>query len=767
MPKPEEAPRQEGVDVAGEGNLTRYMSSLCEPASMYRENSPSPADGFQAICQQRQLHHNEDLPPLSRSTTCPALPMATCVVEGQGGDPSLSNAKFQGSPRAEVRKVTFMTDLPPPVPGALPRAVEKHGAIWPPRKRRTDQSKVAEPSKEDSPTTAKAYLLDHPQLAVTPVALTTAWVAHVLQQHQDATQEYIERKLSDLQNSLEHTIISGTMTSGNASASVCFPEEANQTGSPYVPLAGKGCPSAWQSRCPIDAAKIGEPEITSTRESVLSGANEVDKKTSAKSKASAGSAQHGRLKRQKTKSAIHTLTLDVPETPMAKQGSSTSVGTTLREPPSTGSPASKIWPNNKFANDNHPFVVNCLYILNIVGVFMVSMNSVFIFLELESQGSKIASNLDISPDISGWGVLDDTFTVADHVFNVFYIAEMIAKISLMRSDYIKDPLNILDAMVAVLNMIDILILKGSGSIVLARFARLIRVSRLARLPRIARVSHELCALINTLYLSLRALACAAVLLVLIVSISGLAMSHFVGLYLLEECEPNDPICIWSYTHYGSASRATWTMFQITLSGSWPVLARPTVESMSWFYVLFWLMYIIIVWFGVLRVLTALFLKQTMEVAQCDHETLIKDKMREKARYAAALREFFLDVDKDGDGSINHTEFHNALSDPKAKAWLNTLDLEVVEVDTLFQMLDDGDGYISFDELLASAVRLRGWARASDLITMACNQKTMLTRLDQLSNEVDGFMKGITQTLSLPAAAENFRGFVPPRDCSMP
>lgn len=378
-----------------------------------------------------------------------------------------------------------------------------------------------------------------------------------------------------------------------------------------------------------------------------------------------------------------------------------------------------------------------LHVVNVAGVFMVSLNAILIFLELEKQGAEIAAELGIAPDVTGWDSLEVGFHIADHVFNAFYLTELIIKLVIMRSAYFKDAMNIIDAVVALLNSVDLIILNGSSSsLVLARLARLVKVSKLMRLSRILRTSSEMCALVHTLYHSLKSLVAAAVLLMIIVFITGLAMAQFVSMFLMDECAPNVPLCDWAYQHYGSGSRASWTMFKVTLSGGWPTWASDLVESVNWFYIFFWVMYIIVVWFGVLRVITALFLKQTMEVAAADQEMIAKEKLKQKAKHAAAMRRFFAASDVDGNGMINHAEFKAALLDKDAAQWLHGMGVEHTEIDALFQMLDNGDGNISFDELLANAARLGGMARASDQVAIICNQKNMLRAIEKLTCGLD-------------------------------
>jgi hypothetical protein len=63
-----------------------------------------------------------------------------------------------------------------------------------------------------------------------------------------------------------------------------------------------------------------------------------------------------------------------------------------------------------------------------------------------------------------------------------------------------------------------------------------------------------------------------------------------------------------YGLYGSFFRALYTMYEITYSGGWPAVVRPVIEKVSPWYAVPFLLYVALVVFAVIRIVTALFLK---------------------------------------------------------------------------------------------------------------------------------------------------------------
>merc|ERR1712139_358197 len=97
------------------------------------------------------------------------------------------------------------------------------------------------------------------------------------------------------------------------------------------------------------------------------------------------------------------------------------------------------------------------------------------------------------------------------------------------------------------------------------------------------------------------------------------------------------------------------------------------------FIFVWVPYIVCVNFTVMRVVAALFLKQTMTVAAIDEERIAMEKMKQKERFAHELHEIFTEADTSGDGSISRAEFENMLENEHVLQHFAELDLEIDEV----------------------------------------------------------------------------------------
>merc|ERR1719311_751885 len=137
----------------------------------------------------------------------------------------------------------------------------------------------------------------------------------------------------------------------------------------------------------------------------------------------------------------------------------------------------------------------------------------------------------------------------------------------------------------------------------------------------------------------------------------------------------------------------------------------------------------------------------MKVASNDDQLMILAKKRSQASYAANLRCVFQELDTDGSGQLSYEEFSRALDDPKMKTWLHALELEVNESRDLFQMLDDGDGEVSYDEFVYGAKRLKGTAQSVDLIAIMHEHRLLAHEIARLSGVIAKIDREVLFTIS--------------------
>jgi len=158
------------------------------------------------------------------------------------------------------------------------------------------------------------------------------------------------------------------------------------------------------------------------------------------------------------------------------------------------------------------------------------------------------------------------------------------------------------------------------------------------------------------------------------------------------------------------------MFEITFA-NWAPTCRLLVDNVSEAFGLFFIIHRCVVGFAMLSVIQAVFIQQTMKSAQLDEDFMIKQKAREKDTYAMKLRGIFKQLDVSGDGELSWEEFHSLVKDNHMKLLMNTLEVDIRDLKTLFRMLQDGSGCINSDEFVSGLQRIRGPAQSLDMVNL--------------------------------------------------
>lgn len=392
--------------------------------------------------------------------------------------------------------------------------------------------------------------------------------------------------------------------------------------------------------------------------------------------------------------------------------------------------------------------------LDVVMSALVVISAANIFVELELKGRAI--DPAVGPerrDDRNTGVMD-FFRVFEQVTNVFFILEMLFRIVKSRWSFFWDPvrrkadgLNILDLFIVVLCSFDLYVIPfivpvesgdTPGSLASVRLLRILRLTRALRVLRVITSFSKLRVLLVTTASSFFALFWSMLLVFLFIYGSAVCLCQSLQLVVEDESEPLE-LREWVFTWYGSGSRAIWTMFLVTFSGGWPNYVHRLVTDVHWAYSLFFVMYVWLVVFAVTRIITATFLKDTLSAASEDAEMIIREQKVAKARLANKLHELFAVADKSRDGYVTLEEFRTVVKLPKAQSYFSSLDLQISEACELFAMLDDGDGAISYEDFCSGVMRLKGQARAVDVISMMRDCRRILQRCEALDRRFDSLM----------------------------
>jgi len=214
-------------------------------------------------------------------------------------------------------------------------------------------------------------------------------------------------------------------------------------------------------------------------------------------------------------------------------------------------------------------------------------------------------------------------------------------------------------------------------------------------------------------LSMWVLLWSSLVLVFTMTLCGIAMNRVLASFMLDASSVDIKQRREMFLYFGSFTRSLLTMQEITLGNHVPVM-RLLVEHAGEGWMYLFMIYKLIVGFGLVTVIRAVFMHETFRVAATDNELMIMQKTRMIEKHKEQMTLLFKGADASGDGNLSFDEFMTIVRDPFVKMWLSAMELSTDDVQLLFRLIGGDDMRISPEELIKGTARLKGAARSIDM-----------------------------------------------------
>jgi hypothetical protein len=368
---------------------------------------------------------------------------------------------------------------------------------------------------------------------------------------------------------------------------------------------------------------------------------------------------------------------------------------------------------------------------------VICVNTVVVALETQYQGIGICYGLQYhlctqkAEDL--WPSAESVFQVLEWFFGLFFACEMVIKIVGLQHLFFADWWNYFDSAVVVIGLVE-LMSTGLGdafeSFLCLRLLRLARVMRIFRVIRSVNGFDSLFLMVTSLKTCIPVLFWAIVILLLWQTLFAFAINAYLVEDVLEDVTVSVEKRQELYKYFGTFSRSLFSMFELTF-GNWVVIARLLLEDVSQFFMIFNLLHKLSMGFAVIGVINATFIQETFKVAASDDHVMLLQRERAIRTHTHKMKEFFRKADKSGDGRLSRQEFADIMEKDQVRNWLAAQDLVASDVDSLFVLLDTGDGMLEAEELVIGVSRLKGPARSFDMELVKRDQEEMRLMIDNI------------------------------------
>eukprot|EP00929_Paragymnodinium_shiwhaense_P004011 TRINITY_DN10471_c1_g2_i1.p1 TRINITY_DN10471_c1_g2~~TRINITY_DN10471_c1_g2_i1.p1 ORF type:complete len:510 (-),score=75.43 TRINITY_DN10471_c1_g2_i1:327-1856(-) len=319
-------------------------------------------------------------------------------------------------------------------------------------------------------------------------------------------------------------------------------------------------------------------------------------------------------------------------------------------------------------------------------------------------------------------------------FTGAFVLELILRMcgGLHRFFFTYNAWNYFDFCIVSLSVVDEFI-EATASLSNTRMLRLLRLTRtvkVLRMVRIVRVVSALRTLVNSLVGTMRQVIWAFCLIACLIFVFAVNFGQLVGHARAQDVELGDDHAL--ITYWGTVTRCMYTLFMTVTGGiSWRDAALP-LEDLGPAVVIGFLLYVALIQWVVLNVITGCFCESASEAARKDVSLAIQAYRADRDRFLHHCKTIFRSIDIDCSGLVRGREMRRYLDSEPARALFSALEIDVEDAYGLFELLDkDGSNGIDVEEFMRGCMQIRGGAKALGIAQIQCQNKHMTKMLETL------------------------------------
>jgi len=267
--------------------------------------------------------------------------------------------------------------------------------------------------------------------------------------------------------------------------------------------------------------------------------------------------------------------------------------------------------------------------------------------------------------------------------------------------------------------------------------RTLRLVRLAAAVRLRPEFKDMWALLKGLYESVETLFWTYIMIGCVLYFFAIMATSLIG---KQDAFKDHAI---AQEYFGDVLRSMLTLFQVMTLDSWAAIVRELMAVQVWV-VFFFIIFISIAVFVLMNLVTAIIVEHAFSNSKADEEDRAVRMEREKGKELEELRSFFELMDQDKSGTITRAELFAAAEQRKVRQKLRALNIMPRDMEELWEILDDGDGELDVEEFVNGIGRLRGEARARDILGIQKELVVLERSVESLEDSMEASQERMTR-----------------------
>lgn len=258
-----------------------------------------------------------------------------------------------------------------------------------------------------------------------------------------------------------------------------------------------------------------------------------------------------------------------------------------------------------------------------------------------------------------------------------------------------------------------------------RILRVFRVIRVARIIRSLRFVRDLRLMCAAILNSMLSMMWATVILLLVIYVFALIILQTIHVHWKNDVDiPADVDEL-----YGDLKMTMRTLFEAVSGGNdWGGLLAP-LASLSSAYEYLFVFYVILVVFGIMNILTAIFVENASSLLDIDHDLVIQDEISRDNYTIDAIKKLFRVADRDNRGVINAAALSEQLRQKEARVYLRVLGIDIGEINGLYKLLGlSNQEEVGISKFVNNMMKLRGQAKEVDAVRLLQDNRRLALRL---------------------------------------